>query len=118
VINTLKPRRKTAFNNTLLAGVDLNIGMLPSNDYTVAELDALSAYLAGGRSVFFMGDGGLLSSHENARINSALTFLGSSMSIVDADLDDSPWSTTTNIDTDPINAGVSNFTRDYRCRRD
>ena len=69
--------------------------------------------LAGGGSVFFMGDGGLLSCNENARINSALTFLGSSMSIVDADLDDSPWSTTTNIDADPINAGVSNFTYSY-----
>ena len=57
-----------------------------------------------------MGESGLLSSNENARINSARTFLGSSMSIVDADLDDSSWSTTTDIDADPINAGVSNFT--------
>ena len=104
----------TTINDTLLAGVDLYIGMLPSNDYTVVELNALSDYLAGGGSVFFMGDGGFLSSNENTRINSALTFLGSSLSIVDADLDiDSPWSITTNIDADSINAGVSNFTYSY-----
>jgi hypothetical protein len=35
------------------------------------------------------------------------------MSIVDVDLDDSPWSTTTNIDADPINTGVSDFIYSY-----
>jgi hypothetical protein len=37
----------TIINYTLLVGVDLYIGMLPSNDYTIAELNALSDYLAG-----------------------------------------------------------------------
>ena len=59
-----------------------------------------------------MGEAGDFGSDENTRINSALAFLGSSMSIVGSTLDEL-WHTTTNIDADPINAGVSNFTYAY-----
>jgi hypothetical protein len=98
----------TTINDALLTGVDLYISMLPSDDFTTPELNALSAYLSGGGSVFFMGE---LEGSDlpNIRINSALTFLGSSMSILDASLD-LGFTTTSNIDSDPLNAGVSSFT--------
>lgn len=98
----------TIINDTLLTGVNLYISMMPSDNFTTAELNALSAYVTGGGSVFFMGEleGFDL---ENTRINSALTILGSSMTILDAKLD-LGFTTTANIDPDPLNAGVSSFT--------
>jgi len=98
----------TTINDALLTGVDLYISMLPSDNFTTPELDALSAYVSGGGSVFFMGETEG-SDVENIRINSALTFLGSSMSILDAKLD-LGFTTTSNIDPDPLNTGVSSFT--------
>lgn len=98
----------TIIDDALLTGIDLYISMLPSDNFTTPELNALSAYVSGGGSVFFMGEleGFDL---ENTRINSALTILGSSMSILDAKLD-LGFTTTSNIDPDPLNTGVSSFT--------
>lgn len=98
----------TTINDALLTGVDLYISMLPSDDYTTQELNALSAYLSGGGTVFFMGEREGIDA-PNIRINNALTLLGSNMSIIDASLD-LGFTTTTNIDPDPLNAGVSSFT--------
>jgi hypothetical protein len=98
----------TTISPTLLAGVDLFLSFLPSDDYAAGEITALENYLTGGGSLFFLGENNNFTA-TNTRINAALSGLGSGMSIVSA-LIDAGFNTTTNIDADLLNVGVSSFT--------
>ena len=97
----------STIDSSLLSGVDFYISMGPNVDFTTTELNVLKGFLAGGGSIFLMGENVTASS--NTGINSALTFLGSNINIVNDALDPG-WNITTNIDTDPFNTDVSSFT--------
>ncbi|MFM2448340.1 MAG: hypothetical protein RIS44_790 [Pseudomonadota bacterium] len=64
-----------------LTGVNLLWAVQPSDAYTVAELNVMANFLAGGGRIAFMGEHGSIAPNENVRINSALTFLGSTIQI-------------------------------------
>lgn len=64
-----------------LAGVELLWAVQPADAYTAAELTAMQNFLAGGGRIAFMGEHGGFAPAENARINTALAFLGSTISI-------------------------------------
>lgn len=64
-----------------LAGIELLWAVQPADAYTAAELTAMQNFLAGGGRIAFMGEHGGFAPAENARINTALAFLGSSISI-------------------------------------
>lgn len=59
----------------------------PADDYTQAELDVMATFLAGGGRIAFMGEHGSFAPAQNTRINAALTFLGSDISINNVILD-------------------------------
>jgi hypothetical protein len=59
----------------------------PANDYTQAELDVMATFLAGGGRIAFMGEHGNIAPDQNNRINAALNFLGSDISINNVILD-------------------------------
>ncbi len=63
-----------------LGAVDLLIILLPNVDFTHAELTAMSDFLGGGGTVFFLGENTNFRPW-NDRINATLEFLGSSMRI-------------------------------------
>jgi hypothetical protein len=68
--------------NTIdLGSVDLLWAIQPSDSYTAAELNTMAGFLAGGGRIAFMGEHGQIAQAENLRINDALTFLGSTISI-------------------------------------
>lgn len=70
-----------------LTGVDLLWATQPADAYTAAELDAMSAFLAGGGRIAFMGEHGTFGGPQNTRINTALSHLGSTISINNVLLD-------------------------------
>jgi len=94
-----------------LSGVDLFLGILPSNAYTASETSALQNFLGGGGTLFLLGENNGFST-QNSNINNLLTALGSSMSLGNLSLD-TGFHTTTNIGADPLNTGVSDFTYAY-----
>ncbi len=63
-----------------LGAVDLLVILLPNFDFTHAELTAMSDFLGGGGTVFFLGENTNFRPW-NDRINATLEFLGSSMRI-------------------------------------
>ena len=74
--------------NTIdLVGTDLLWATHPSDSYSALELTAMSNYLALGGRIAFMGEHNGWAPDENARINEALNFLGSSISIHSSSLD-------------------------------
>lgn len=93
-----------------LAGADLFVASLPEDAFTTSEISALSNFLYGSGSIFFLGENWNFPV-ENAYINDALMALGSDMSIVN-DLFDADFHTATGsqIAADPFTAGVSTFT--------
>jgi len=92
-----------------LAGLNLFISMLPSNNYTAGEISALSGFLNGGGTLLLCGDSSQNFSASNGFLNAALAALASSMRLGTTSLDPGN-NTTTNIVADPLNAGVSSFT--------
>ncbi len=94
-----------------LSGVNLFFAPMPADAFTASEITDLGNFLAGGSSVFFLGEWSGYSS-ENSRINSALLALGSGLSIVPLTVFDTGFHTATGsqIATDPFTAGVSTFT--------
>lgn len=93
------------FSAASLAGSQLFVVAVPDDPFTAGELSTLVSYVAGGNSVFFLGensDGSFDTG--NDVINAALAALGSSMSIV-KDIFDSGFNTTT-LGVDPLTAGV------------
>ena len=59
----------------------------PADDYTPAELAKMASFVASGGRIAFMGEHGLYSPSQNLRINAALAFLGSGISINNVALD-------------------------------
>ena len=70
-----------------LTGVNLLWATQPADDYTAAELTAMSNFLAGGGRIAFMGEHGSFAPAQNVRINAALAFLGSTITINNVILD-------------------------------
>jgi len=97
--------------DAVLNGVDLFIAAMPSDAYAASEIGALSTFVSGGGTLFFLGDNGFCCDPENARINAALAALGSGMSLLDMTLD-SGFHTATGVQiaADPFNTGVTSFT--------
>jgi hypothetical protein len=97
-----------------LSGVDLFVSVLPSDNYTAPEIAALSTFLGGGGTLFFLGENGEYFDDENTRISAALAALGSGMSLLDLSLD-AGFNTVTggHIAADPFNVGVTSFTFAY-----
>lgn len=69
-----------------LEGVDLLIQILPDRPYTPGEIRAMNHFFLDGGNVFLMGDNGT-QSHRNAHLNQLLEAMGSSMRILDSDID-------------------------------
>ncbi|MDX2464747.1 MAG: hypothetical protein QNK31_09595, partial [Porticoccus sp.] len=70
-----------------LSSTNLLWATQPADDYTGAELNAMGNYLLGGGRIAFMGEHGSYSPNQNNRINTALDFLGSTISINNTILD-------------------------------
>jgi len=64
-----------------LTGVSLLWAVQPADAYTAAELTAMANFLAGGGRIAFMGEHGSFAPDENNRINTALSFLGATITI-------------------------------------
>lgn len=83
--NGLGGHSSSIANGTLdtvsLAGVNLLWATQPGNAYTLAELAAMSNFLAGGGRIAFMGEHGSFGAAQNNYINAALGALGSTISI-------------------------------------
>lgn len=96
--------------DAVLAGKDLFVSSVPDDAFTAAEIAAMSNFLAGNGSIFFLGENHNFTT-QNAYINDALAGLGSGLSIVNA-LFDSGFNQATGyqIAADPFTAGVSTFT--------
>ena len=109
--NSLSGVSSSIFSGTVtsLSGVDLFVAMLPVDDFTTSEIAVMSSFLYGGGDIFFLGENDSFTT-QNARINNALTALGSSLQIVN-DLFDAGWHTATGsqIASDPYTEGVSTF---------
>jgi hypothetical protein len=99
-----------AVTGALLSGVDLFFSPLPEDSFTASELDALGDYLEGGGTIFFAGDNPGFAPDPNARINDALTALGSGMLILDVALDiGDQHALPSQILLDPFTTGVTTF---------
>lgn len=75
-----------AVTPTILAGADLLMLPSPSDDFTAAELTAILDFFTGGGSVFLLAEP-VLNPGPQARVNSVLTALGSSMSVDGSQID-------------------------------
>ncbi len=70
-----------------LSGVNLLWATQPADAYTAAELSTMANFLAGGGRIAFMGEHGSFAPNQNVRINAALSFLGSTITINNVILD-------------------------------
>lgn len=70
-----------------LSGVNLLWATQPANAYTAAELGTMASFLSGGGRIAFMGEHGTYAPLQNTRINTALSTLGSTISINNVILD-------------------------------
>jgi hypothetical protein len=68
-------------NTVDLSNTDLLWAVQPADDYTAAELNAMADFLADGGRIAFLGEHGGFAPSENNRINTALGFLGSTITI-------------------------------------
>jgi hypothetical protein len=93
-----------------LAGNNLFVAPIPDNAFTSDEIAALNTFLSGGGSIFFLGDN-LHFEPQNAFINSALSALGSGMSINAGPDFDAGYHTAagSQIVSDAYTAGVTTF---------
>jgi len=100
----------TTITDASLAGSDLFISILPEDNYTAGEISAMSSFLGGGGSIFFMGENGGFDTY-NSSINDALLGLGSSMSILLNSTFDGGFqlATGSQIAVDALTAGVNSF---------
>jgi hypothetical protein len=95
---------------TDLAGIDLFVSALPSDNFTASEISVLSDYLDNGGNIFFLGENNNFPI-QNARINNVLSALGSGIRIQD-DIFDAGFHTAigAQIANDPLTVGVQTFT--------
>jgi len=95
----------TTISASSLTGVDLFVTGLASNAFDSGELTALDSFVDAGGSVLFMGD----YTSVETWINDALAYLDSGMSLY-SPISDPGTHQTTSITSDPLTAGVSEFT--------
>lgn len=88
-----------------LLGVDLFITGLFQGELSSDELITLDNFVDSGGSVLFMGD----YNYQETGINSALSYIGSGMSLYNP-ISDTGTNITTNIAVDPFTSGISEFT--------
>ena len=101
-----------ALDTVDLSGTNLLWATQPSDAYTSNELDAMSDFLAGGGRIAFMGEHGNFLPEQNLRINAALSFLGSTISINNVILDSGFRSASVNdgqILSHPLTTGVNSY---------
>ncbi|MCZ4305706.1 PEP-CTERM sorting domain-containing protein [Zoogloeaceae bacterium G21618-S1] len=95
-----------------LTGVNLLWAIQPTNDYTAAEISAMSSFLSGGGRIAFMGEHGTFVPAYNTRINFALAALGSTISVVNT-VSDSGFRSASVADgqilTHPLTDGVNTY---------
>jgi hypothetical protein len=93
-----------------LAGVDLLLVPAPDSALNAGELAALSIFVSGGGTVFFMGENDSLPSLAamNAVINAALLSLESGIQILDGVFPPDDFQSAL-ISADPLTAGVMSF---------
>jgi hypothetical protein len=95
-----------------LTGVDLFVSILPDDPFGASEIEALSDFLIGGGTVFFLGENSLSPFPPfNGRINDALGALGSGMRILPDSTFDGNFHNALpfQILADPFTAGVTTF---------
>lgn len=89
--NGLPGHSSTVASGTLdtvnLTGVNLLWASQPTSAYTSAELNTMASFLSSGGRIAFLGEHGTIAPDENNRINTALNFLGSTISINNVVLD-------------------------------
>ena len=93
-----------------LTGINLFVAIVPQAAYNASEVSALGAFLAGGGSVFLLGENYSFST-QNGFINDLLFQLGSAMAIENA-LSNQGDPTTASPSGHPLTAGVGDI--DYR----
>lgn len=95
-----------------LTGVNLLWAVQPTAAYTSAELNTMASFLSGGGRIAFMGEHGSFAPNENIRINTALSFLGSTISINNVILD-SGFRSASVVDgqilNNPLTTGVNTY---------
>lgn len=99
-----------------LSSVDLLWMVQPSDSYSTDELNYMSDFLSNGGRIAFMGEHGSFMPDENNRINEALTFFGSGMSIINNAPDSGYHDATRNngqIIDHSLTAGVNTY--NYAC---
>ena len=100
----------TPITPEILAGVDLFISVLPFPGFTTNETAVFRDFVAGGGTIFFLGDNAF--AFQVFPINDALAAMGSGMSIV---LDcfacsgNPGYATGNQIAADPLTAGITNL---------
>ena len=99
-------------NTINLSGVNLLWAIQPSNAYTSAELNTMASFLSGGGRIAFMGEHGGYMPLQNNFINTALSFLGANIQIVNV-MHDPDWHSATvgdgQILTNPLTVGVNSY---------
>lgn len=100
-------------NTINLSGVNLLWATQPADAYTSAELNAMATFLVGGGRIAFMGEHGSFAPLQNARINTALTALGSTISIIPGVVVDGGFRTASvgdgQILSHPLTTGVNSY---------
>lgn len=95
-----------------LTGVNLLWATQPADAYTAAEMTTMANFLSGGGRIAFMGEHGTFAPAQNTRINTALAFLGSTISINNVILD-SGFRSASVVDgqilSHPLTTGVSTY---------
>jgi len=115
--NSLPGQRSSVAPDSLLSDVDLSTTDLlwitqPADNYTDAELRTMAAFVAAGGRIAFLGEYSPTAAKENARIDSALAFLGCTISINDSICDPGMQSVSVadgQILSHPLTAGVNTF---------
>jgi hypothetical protein len=96
-----------------LAHVNLFVSIMPDS-FSTAEIDALTNFLSGGGSVFFLGDNFGIAVAQNTVINNTLAALGSNLAIAlnfsEGCVSNFHTLHGNEIANDPLTAGVSTFT--------
>lgn len=92
-----------------LASAELLVVMLPDDAFSASELTALDDFLVAGGRILFIGEQDGFAVAENAHINAALAFVGSSMTVDLVSLDATGLQDTVQgqIKTHPYNPGVA-----------
>jgi len=103
----------TTVDSALLAGVDLLIAILPERAFDLGEIAAMSNFLAGDTSIFFIAEYSTYPplGNRNNNINAALAGLGSGMSLLNSTYDVGWWvATGGQIAVDPLTVNVTSLT--------